>query len=98
MAARLSTQRHWPNGPMPLRVQGTIFLCSEDAIADTVRPRCEAAGADLNHLHVFKMRTVGKRKTFNLHDDLDTLGAAIKQAGDIGLIVVDAITILHGEN
>ena len=97
-AARLSTQRHWPNGAMPIRLQGTIFLCSEDAIADTVRPRCEAAGADLNHLHVFKMRTkVGKRKTFNLHDDLDTLGAAIEGAGDIGLIVVDAITSYMGK-
>ena len=46
-AARLSTKRHWPFGAQPLNAGSTIFLCSEDDVADTVKPRAEAAGADV---------------------------------------------------
>jgi putative DNA primase/helicase len=96
-AARLSTQRHWPNGPKPLKAGSTIFLCSEDATADTVRPRCEAAGADLTLLHVLKMRAEnGRRKAFSLQDDLGTLGQAIDSVS-ASLVCIDAITSYMGK-
>jgi len=77
-AARHSRGLHWPHGPRA-DIGGTIFICSEDGIADTVRPRAEAADADLTQLHVFESTLLknGKRKTFNLQDDLGLLGQAI---------------------
>jgi AAA domain len=98
VAARLSREgAHWPIGART-PMGASIFICSEDGIADTVRPRCEAAGADLQLMHVLKSTFVrnGKRKIFNLADDLDTLGNAIKQVGNARFICIDAITSYMG--
>jgi len=97
-AARLSTGAHWARGPRA-EVGSTIFICSEDGIADTIRPRAEVAGADLEMLHVFESTFVsnGKRKTFSLQNDLDTLGAAIEKLGNTELICIDAITSYMGK-
>jgi len=97
-AARQSRGINWPRGPRAM-VGATIFICSEDGIADTVRPRAEAAGADLTMLHVFESTMVrdGKRKTFNLQDDLDMLGAAIDRVGNARLVCIDAITSYMGK-
>ena len=75
------------------------FICSEDGIADTIRPRAEAAEADLRLLHVFKSTLIkdGKSKSFNLREDLDMLGAAIKSVENVSLVVVDAITSYMGK-
>jgi hypothetical protein len=43
-AARQSKGINWPRGSHA-RVGSTIFICSEVGIADTIRPRAEAAGA-----------------------------------------------------
>jgi putative DNA primase/helicase len=97
-AARLSRGVHWPNGAQA-HTGSTIFICSEDGTADTVRPRAEAAGADLNKLHVFKSTLLkdGKRRAFSLQDDLDTLGKAIDSVGDTALVCIDAITSYMGK-
>jgi putative DNA primase/helicase len=96
-AAILSKGRHWPGGQRA-KVGATLFICSEDGIADTIRPRAEAAEADLNLLHVFESTLIkdGKRKSFNLRDDLDMLGAAINEVDNAALVVVDAITSYMG--
>lgn len=97
-AARLSRGAHWPRGARA-GVGNTIFICSEDSTADTIRPRAEAAGADLSMLQVFKSTLTtkdGKRKTFSLQDDLDVLGAAITKTGNVSLVCVDAITSYMG--
>ena len=99
VAARLSKEGvHWPLGPRT-PMGASIFICSEDGIADTVRPRCEAAGADLKLVHVLKSTFVknGKKKTFNLSDDLDMLAAAIEQVGNVRFVCIDAITSYMGK-
>ena len=92
-AATLSKGRKWPGGGLA-KTGATIFICSEDGVADTIRPRAEAAEADLRLLHVFESTLIkdGNRKSFNLRDDLDMLGAAIESVEDVSLVVVDAIT------
>jgi putative DNA primase/helicase len=97
-AARQSNGDHWPRGPRA-RIGSTIFICSEDGIADTIRPRAEAAGANLDKLHVFESTLIrdGKRRTFSLQDDLDMLGAAIEKVGDVRLVCIDAITSYMGK-
>ena len=97
-AARQSTGSPWPHGPRA-SVRSTIFICSEDGIADTVRPRAEAAGADLSMLHVLESTIVrdGRVRTFTLQDDLDILGEAIKSVGNASLVCIDAITSYMGK-
>ena len=98
LAARLSRGGHWPIGPS-VRAASSMFLCSEDSVADTIRPRAEAAGANLKKVHVLKSAVVknGKKKSFNLGDDLDILGDAIRQVGDVGFVCIDAITSYMGK-
>ena len=98
IAARLSKGTHWPLGAIA-SIGSSIFICSEDGVADTVRPRCEAAGADLTKIHVLKSSFVknGKRKTFNLGDDLDVLTNAVKQVGDVRFVCIDAVTSYMGK-
>jgi AAA domain len=94
VAARLSTGKHWPPKGARAPLGSTIFICSEDDVADTIRPRAEAVGANLDKLHVLKSTVIrdGKRRTFSLQHDLATLGAAVTEAGDVALVVLDAIT------
>jgi RecA-family ATPase len=47
IAAKVSTGSPFPDGARPERGD-VILLSAEDDIADTIRPRLEAAGADLN--------------------------------------------------
>jgi hypothetical protein len=52
LAARLSRGGPLPTGGALDRPHTTLFLTAEDGIADTVLPRAEAAGADLDRLVV----------------------------------------------
>jgi hypothetical protein len=73
-AARISRGANWPQGPRAKH--GSCFiLSSEDALEDTIRPRLEAAGADMEQIAVIKSVAIGngKRRTFSLQDDLERL-------------------------
>src|SRR5262249_36543396 len=74
------------------------------AIADTIRPRVEAAGADLTRIHM--VRSVLRRdennkvreSVFSLQTDLDALGEAIGQIGaSVSLVKIDPITAYLGD-
>jgi hypothetical protein len=52
LAARLSRGGPLPDGKPLDRPHVTLFLSAEDAASDTIRPRAEAAGADLTKLVV----------------------------------------------
>jgi putative DNA primase/helicase len=97
-AATLSKGRNWPGGSRA-KTGATLFICSEDGIADTIRPRAEAAEADLNLLKVFKSTLIkdGKSRSFNLGEDLGILGKAIESVENVSLVVVDAITSYMGK-
>jgi RecA-family ATPase len=96
-SARLSKGVHWPNGPRA-PIGKTIFLCSEDGLADTVKPRAEAAGADTSMMFSLKSTILkdGKLKSFTLRDDLDMLGDAVTRVG-ASLVCMDAITSYMGK-
>jgi putative DNA primase/helicase len=98
VAARQSTGRNWPFGARS-RVASTIFICSEDGIADTVKPRAEAAGADVSKLFVLSSTIIkdGKVRGFTLQNDLDLLGNAVTKVGDVGTVMLDAITSYMGK-
>jgi hypothetical protein len=97
-AARLSTGGKWPFGERA-DVASTIFLCSEDGMADTVKPRVEAAGANASKLFVLSstIKRDGKQRSFTLQHDLDLLTDEINRVGDVSLVVLDAITSYMGK-
>jgi putative DNA primase/helicase len=97
MAARQSAGKHWPFGPLA-HIASTVFLCSEDGIADTIRPRADAAGADVSKLYVLRSTIVkdGKARTFTLQNDLDMLGAAVAKV-NASLVCIDAVTSYMGK-
>lgn len=97
IAARLSCGRHMPLGPRP-EPSATVFLLSEDSLADTVRPRLEAAEADLHKIHAFNSAILreGRLTRFTLGSDLDLLGQAVREVG-ASLVVIDAITSYMGK-
>jgi hypothetical protein len=98
IATRLSKGDRWPPHKSKAPIGSTIFICSEDAVRDTVRPRAEAAGADLTKLSVFKSAVIknGKHRTFSLQEDLNLLENAIKLTGDVQLVCIDAVTSYMG--
>ena len=50
LAARISTGTTWPDGAA-CPVGQVIVLSAEDGLADTIRPRLDAAGADTGRVH-----------------------------------------------
>lgn len=100
LAARVSTGAAFPDGAAC--EQGNVVLLSaEDDECDTIRPRLDAAGADVSRIHLLEaVRNVtadGKtvETMFNLERDLVALEDAILQTG-ARLIVVDPISAYMG--
>ena len=58
IAALVSTGAPFPFTEEPARGPAdVVFLCCEDGLADTVRPRLDAVGADVSRCHVLKAYT-----------------------------------------
>jgi hypothetical protein len=97
-AARISTGKNWPNGARA-PIGDVVVLATEDAIDDTWVPRLMAAGADLSRLHFLKMAIGddGKRRTFNLQNDLVALAEKILSLLRSQLVIIDPITSYLGE-
>ena len=60
---------------------GVVMLNAEDDAEDTIRPRLEAVGADLNRVWIEPAITL----------DVDHLGAVCDELGDVRLITIDPI-------
>lgn len=85
MAAIISRGDAWPAGNKQAPRGATLFLVSEDDIADTVKPRLEAAGADMGLVFA-------TNEPFDLSVDLEGLKALAEQIPDLRLIVFDPIS------
>lgn len=104
LASRVSTGRAmpgdvWENGSPMERFPGTaILLSAEDDPADTIRPRLEAAGADLRRVAmVTGVRTGDTVNSFNLRDHLKFLRGMCKADEAVRLIVIDPISAYLGD-
>jgi hypothetical protein len=81
-----------------------LFLPAEDDPADTLRPRLEAAGADLTRVRIIDGVIRGytgdgssKSCTFSLEDDLQALGAKLAELGTVAVVVIDPISAYLGD-
>jgi hypothetical protein len=94
MAARISSDRDWPDdAPAPRRGRA-LLMCAEDDVADTIRPRLELVGADVDRIDVVvaaRKPDGGPDRLPSLERDMAALSAAAA-TGDYRLIVIDPIT------
>jgi archaellum biogenesis ATPase FlaH len=99
-AARVSRGTSWPDGE-PCEPGDTIILSAEDDAADTIRPRLDAAGADVSRVHLLEaVRVVtadGKsvESGFSLERDISALEDALKET-HARLVSIDPISAYLG--
>lgn len=102
VVARVTTNRPFSDNTLP-EAGEAIILSAEDDPADTLRPRLDAAGADVNKVHVFRAvryTDCSGRATeggFNLTTDLLPLEKALKAHPDVRVIVIDPMSAYLGE-
>jgi len=89
LAARVTTGTPMPDGAAT--DQGLVVLVTgEDGIADTVRPRFDAAGGDAARLHVLEaVRDERGVRALSLPEDVDALRAKLLPLKRARLIIID---------
>lgn len=99
-AGRLSTGTAWPHRrDEPIKAGNTIILSAEDDAADTLRPRRDAAGADVTRIWVID----GVKHTRDgeaIHVDLDSDIRAIEDLIEdvkAELVIIDPISACLGK-
>jgi putative DNA primase/helicase len=91
LAAKVSTGGEWPGGGTACR-GSVVYITAEDRGADTIRPRLEAAGADLNRVHVIEgVNDHFGRRPFNLVTDLSYVSELLGQVRKPRLVIVDPV-------
>jgi hypothetical protein len=95
MAAKVTTGGTWPDGTRCEFPGDVILMSAEDGLADTVRPRLDAAGADVTRVHAVEGVPIfdedGERTLRPpTLDDVTGLEAAVAQTG-ARLLVIDVV-------
>jgi putative DNA primase/helicase len=92
MAATVSTGGAWPNGKGTARRGDVIYISAEDSAADTIRPRLEAAGADLRRVHLIEtVKDALGPRPFSLLADLDRLDQWLQGIRKPRLVIIDPL-------
>jgi archaellum biogenesis ATPase FlaH len=101
VVACVTANRKFPDGTLPHSGEA-IILSAEDDPADTLRPRLDAAGADIERVHILRaVRTVdplgqATERGFNLTTDLSRLREALRSLPGVRLIVIDPLSAYLG--
>lgn len=100
LASTVTTGNTWPLDHIPCEKGSVIFLSAEDDAEDTIRPRLEAAEADLTRVFIIDaiQNNTSERRQFNLKTDLSRLETMLKNINDdVSLLIIDPITAYLGE-
>ena len=95
IAARVTVAKGWPDGVPHSNVAGdVVYIGGEDDLRTTVRPRLEAAGADVTR--VFALEGVcdvesHETRTFHLRRHHQTLREFIKGLPTPGMVLIDPL-------
>lgn len=92
LASRLSTGTPFPETNRRFHPINTVLLGAEDGLADTVRPRIEAAGGDLRRIFAINGApdATGLLRPVILPDDIRWLKSIIRDV-NAGFLVVDPL-------
>jgi hypothetical protein len=98
LTARVSAGKVFPDGA-ECEPAGVVLLSAEDGLADTIRPRLDAAGADVSR--ILALATVpdedGHDRLLSIPEDMPLIEKGIERVG-AGLVVVDPLmAFLSGE-
>ena len=102
IAAIVSSGARWPVDRSVCTRGSVVILSAEDTAEDTIRPRLEAAGADLRHVHVIDaVRSTDRdglpcEMPFDLGRDLAALDTSLDKLPDAALLIIDPITAYLG--
>lgn len=96
IAARLTSGRAFPDGAECERA-GVVILSAEDGLADTIRPRLDAAGADLDRVIALTgIRTAEGVEDFpSLSRNVGQIESAVRDSR-AGLVIVDPLMAYIG--
>lgn len=95
IAALVSTGQPMPLGSQRREAAGVVVVSLEDGLADTIRPRLEAAGADL--LRVYALTGIGPElRTPTLPDDLPEIERVVREHR-ARLVIFDPLMGVLGE-
>lgn len=102
LIARLTTGKDFPDSKNENKPGHVLLLSAEDDPADTLRPRLEAAGADIDKVHLLDGVNVPQGANFKereiaLDQDIQKLEKVIERRGNIILVVIDPLTSYLGE-
>ena len=98
IAARVSCGAAWPSQSEVSEAVDVLLLSAEDDLADTIRPRLDAANADVSRIVMLTaVNDCGadgemKERAFNLAADLDALDSALQQMPNCRLVIVDPVS------
>ncbi len=98
IAARVSRGKAWPDGSK-CKAGGVVLLSAEDGLADTIRPRFDAAGGDPTK--AVTISTVpdaeGNERQIAIPDDLSIIEQVIERV-QARLVVIDPLMAFLAEN
>ena len=104
LAAVVTRGGKWPVDRTQAEIGNVVIMSAEDDAEDTIRPRLEAAGADLERVILLQaVKVEGDRATqdqvrgFNLEADTAKLGALLAEIGDVALVIIDPISAYLGK-
>jgi len=94
-AARVSSGRPWPDGAPATEAGDVILLSAEDGVADTIRPRLDALGADVSRIHHLAVLRAGESERAIQLSDTTALEQAIRQT-NAKLLTIDPMSAYLG--
>ena len=93
LAAHVTNSRNWPDGTSC--PQGDVLMVNaEDDPADTIRPRLDAAGADVQRVHLLDDvvdSQLHRARTFKLAD-VEVLDEFIERNSAVKLVIIDPLS------
>lgn len=97
IAARVSNGEAFPDGSRPPKGEAAI-LTAEDGAADTIRPRLDAAGADVSRVHSIDGLRAGdgKPRFLSFKEHLREVSEWIEAHPNLKLFIVDPISAFLG--
>jgi putative DNA primase/helicase len=101
MAVYITRGKAWPDGAA-CEAGNVLIISAEDDIADTIKPRLEAHGADLKRVHFIETVNFCKQgrkgqRLFSVQEDLDALDKELNRIGDVRFVDIDPITAFLGD-
>ena len=100
LAARTTTGGPWPDGAAPLTPGSVLLVAPGDDVSDQIRPRLEAAGADIERIHVLAVDPLAPARREDRDSPfqarLNAIEGALEELVDCRLVVIDPLRLSIG--